>query len=192
MRACRHPVTPSPHPVTPCAHTKTRPETLDRDLRPEETAKAENVTNVAGLWREEEPRANGSALPPAGGVTVNVDSERLPESPVSAPVCNSKVEGAGGDVGEPGKQRGPLRDPKFARSQIDVPATSNVAPRWKLSRQRARDGQIVLKTVHDEVHISALLLGAGFLPANKADDRKAIEKALEAYIAAGKPALFDV
>ncbi|QKD01506.1 hypothetical protein EB235_08255 [Mesorhizobium loti R88b] len=46
--------------MTPCAHTKTKTETLDRDLRPEEIAKAESVTNVEGLGREGEPGPNVS------------------------------------------------------------------------------------------------------------------------------------
>ncbi|QKC81523.1 hypothetical protein EB232_07575 [Mesorhizobium sp. NZP2077] len=46
--------------MTPCAHTKTKTKTLDRDLRPEEIAKAESVTSVEGLRREEEPGPNVS------------------------------------------------------------------------------------------------------------------------------------
>lgn len=72
MRRCRHRVvrvcTQSvgvvSHRVTPCAHTKTKTETLDRDLRPEEIAKAEIVTNVAWLGREEAPGPTVSVQSP--------------------------------------------------------------------------------------------------------------------------------
>jgi len=55
------------HPVTGCPHTKTKTKTLDRDLRPEEIAKSENVTNAAGLWKEEAPGSNVGALPFSAG-----------------------------------------------------------------------------------------------------------------------------
>ena len=118
------------HRVTPCPHTKTKTKTLDRDLRPEEIANAEIVTNVAWLGKDE-PSTNGSAPPPKPS-------------------------------------------------------------RYTICRQRERDGLIVLKTVHDEAHLTSLLISAGELPRNQADDKQAIEKALERYIASGKAAEFDV
>ncbi|MFD1987979.1 hypothetical protein ACFSOZ_36785 [Mesorhizobium newzealandense] len=64
--------------------------------------------------------------------------------------------------------------------------------RSTVSRQKAKAGLVCLRTWHDEAHVSALLVGAGFLPAHLADDKEAIARALEAYIAAGEAALFDV
>ncbi|TRC92187.1 hypothetical protein FJV76_29325 [Mesorhizobium sp. WSM4303] len=61
-----------------------------------------------------------------------------------------------------------------------------------LSKRRKKLGLIVLKTVHDEAHVTALLTSAGQLPINLAEDKAEIEKALERYIAAGKAAEFDV
>jgi hypothetical protein len=63
-------------------------------------------------------------------------------------------------------------------------------PRWQLSRQRSRQGLIGLRTWHDEAHITALL--KDYLEPNLADDKQAIERALERYIAAGRAAEFDV
>ncbi|CAN7496544.1 hypothetical protein [Mesorhizobium sp. LjNodule214] len=40
--------------------------------------------------------------------------------------------------------------------------------------------------------MSALLVGARYLDPNLADDKQAIQKALEAYIADGEPATFDL
>ncbi|TGR05413.1 hypothetical protein EN833_23360 [Mesorhizobium sp. M4B.F.Ca.ET.190.01.1.1] len=110
-----------------------------------------------------ERSANLQSVTPPGGVTVNVDSERLP-----------------------------LGDPKFARSHIDVLTTSNVAPRWKLSRERERAGLIVLKVVIEDAHITWLLTSTGDLDPLKADDKDAIARALEKYLARGRPANFDV
>jgi hypothetical protein len=43
----------------------------------------------------------------------------------------------------------------------------------------------------DEVEVPDLLVIAGHLPAHLADDKKAIEKALESYLRAGRAATFE-
>lgn len=68
--------------------------------------------------------------------------------------------------------------------------TAEKPKHWQLSRQRARQGLIGLRTWHDETHITALL--KEYLDPNLADDKQAIERALERYIAAGRAAEFDV
>lgn len=73
------------------------------------------------------------------------------------------------------------------------PAERTAAPhRSTISRRRERQGLVCLKTWHDDAHLSAILVGAGFLPAHLADNKPAKERALEAYIAAGRAAEFDV
>ena len=53
--------------------------------------------------------------------------------------------------------------------------------RW---RTRVRDGRAVLAVEVDEVATAAMLVDAGLLRADKADDRQAVARALEAQIRA--------
>lgn len=102
------------------------------------------------------------------------------------------VTPGGEDFAKLAKYPKPLRDQKCARNQINVPTTANVAPRWKLSRERERAGLIVLKVVIEDAHITWLLTSTGDLDPLKADDKDAIARALEKYLARGRPANFDV
>lgn len=99
MRPCRHPVvtlcTPSVgvvlHPVTGCAHTKTKTETLDRDLRLAQIAKAQPAISAArGLWRKREPGSNvGSRQETRWPNWKNCINAEIISSAVSESSCNS-------------------------------------------------------------------------------------------------------
>ncbi|WP_292327051.1 hypothetical protein [Mesorhizobium sp.] len=80
----------------------------------------------------------------------------------------------------------------FRSERRPAPQISASPKRWQLARERERQGLIVLQIVVGDAHVSALLTGAGYLDPLKADDKKAIARALERYIAAGRVAEFDV
>lgn len=87
----------------------------------------------------------------------------------------------------------PLAARKFVQNQIDVSKASNVAPsRTTLWRHGKRDqGLISLRIWVHELEVPDLLVQAGYLPAHLADDKKAIERALEAYLRAGRAATLE-
>lgn len=109
MTACQHPVptlsTPSvgvlSHPVTGCAHTKTKTKTLDRDLRPEEIAKAETVTKVArGLWRKRSQDQTSALFIPGPPMGCHPGQQ---VTPWTAPGLRShREEKTGGPLPSPG------------------------------------------------------------------------------------------